>query len=239
MSLVAAACSGDDDDSEDAAPEDTTPVVVVDSEAVPPEAVQLPVGTVVVADTGFVPSVLADDEVTAEELADAYGRYIDCLADGGASGRYAYDIELQVGLTIDWQLAGDDGQGRASNTLDIGCSDSYLGTIANRYFASAPRPDDLQDRQHDSIAECVEAIDPAVAGEVPDDITTDTSVDGVYIDEVQVDLAFLGATPEDASEISLCFTRVGVPWQEFGSAPSAESAGSAESSSSEPAPPTS
>ncbi len=216
MCLVGAACSGDDDRSEETVPDDTTPVLVVDSEAVPPEAVEAPVGSVVVDDTGFVPGVLADDVVTAEELDEAYQRYLGCLADGGAGGRYAYDIDLQVGLTIDWQLAGDDGLGRASNTLDRGCSESYLGNIANRYFATVERPDDLQARQHDSIVACVEAIDPGVAREVPDDITTDTSVDGVYIDEVQVDLAFLGATPEDAAEISLCFTRVGVPWQDFG-----------------------
>lgn len=222
MSVVAGACSGDDG-ADEATSESTTPVVVVDTEAVPPEAVEAPVGAVVVSDTGFVPNVLADDEVTAEELDDAYQRYIGCLADGGASGRYSYDIDLQVGLTIDWQLAGDDPLGQASNTLDIGCSESYLGTIANRYYATTPRPDDLQQRQHDSIVACVEAIDPAVADEVPDDITTDTSVDGVYIDEVQVDLAFLGATEEDADEISLCFTRVGVPWREFGATPPPES----------------
>lgn len=210
-----AACSGDDGDDAESA--DTTPVVVVDSLVVPPEAIEQPVGTVVVSDTGFVPSVLADDVVTADELTTAYTSYIDCLTAGGGSGRYAFDLDLLVGLTMDWRIADDGGRGQASNTLDASCSESYLGDIANRFFATTPRPDDLQERQHDSIAECVETIDPAVAREIPDDITTDTAVDGVYIDEVQADLAFLGADADNADEISLCFTRVGVPWQEFGS----------------------
>lgn len=230
MCAAIAACSGDD--SGDAAPESTTPVVVVDSGAIPPEAIEVPVGSVVVADTNFVPEVLADDVVTAEELDDAYQHYLGCLADGGASGRYAYDIDLQVGLTVDWQLAGSDSLGRASNTLDIGCSESYIGNIANHYFDTTPRPDDLQQRQHDSIVACVEAIDPDVAREVPDDITTDTDVAGVYIDEVQVDVAFLGATEEDAGEISLCFTRVGVPWREFGASPPTDESDSESASTS-------
>jgi hypothetical protein len=214
---VLAACSGDDGDGGDAQPDDTTQVVVVDSLVVPPEAIEEPVGTVVVSDTGFVPRVLADDVVTAEELTTAYTSYIDCLAAGGGSGLYAYDLDLLVGLTMDWRIGGDGGRGQASNTLDASCSESYLGDIANRFFATTPRPDDLQERQHDSITACVEAIDPAVAREIPDDITTDTAVEGVYIDEVQADLAFLGADADNADEISSCFTRVGVPWQRFGS----------------------
>lgn len=216
--VTVTACSGDDDGGDDEAVEETTPVAVVDTLVIPPEAVEEPIGSVEVFDTGFVPEVLADDEVTPEELTEAYTRYIDCLADGGGYGRYAYDLDLHAGLTLDWQVPGD-ASGRQANTLSAGCSDAYLGQIANRYFATAERPDDLQARQRDSIAACVAAIDPGAAERVPDDITTDTSVDGVYIGEAQAALEFLEIDEADATEVSLCFARVGVPWQEFGTAP--------------------
>ena len=60
-------------------------------------------------------------------LADAYDRYLGCLAEGGAAGIYAFDLDLRV-LAADWLVEGAEGDDQAA-----------LDAIAARARATAAR----------------------------------------------------------------------------------------------------
>ena len=94
VALVVAACSDDEDadapdDGSRPSIETTEPIIV---EVTPPLELSAS------ADPEFLADVVADDVVTADEVEEAYGHYIDCLADGGAAGIYAFDLALRVAV---------------------------------------------------------------------------------------------------------------------------------------------
>jgi hypothetical protein len=226
---VTAACSGGDDDRPDETAPATAPI---------PIDQQLPdLVTEAAADPDFVDRILADDTVTADELAGAYDAYIGCLAEGGGSGRYSYDVELRAPLALDWGVPGDGPNGTAAAALDAGCSSAYLDDLVAQFDAGNPAPDELTARQRERIVTCVAAVDPGVAAEIPDAITTDTLDEGLYIGDPQLGAEFLGADADQTEAIGLCFTTIGGEWHEFGtpppatSAPGATSPGSTEASS--------
>jgi hypothetical protein len=216
---VAAGCSGDDDPVGDGEPTATT---APDTLAPLPPGVDGPGGDIPTApaeDPEFIERILADGEVTADELAAAYEAYIECLADGGGYGRYAFDVDLHAVLTVDWRIADDDEDDSQAATLDAGCSHHYLAGLDGAYFAVHPDADDLAIRQRDSIAACIEPISPEVAAAIPDEITVDTAGGGLYIGDPQFDAAFLGADVAETEAIGLCFSTIGAPWHEFGEPP--------------------
>lgn len=206
--LSLAACTGDDDD--DAAEPTDVPAVI---------DIQPTIETVPSHDPDFLPSILADEQVTADELATGYERYVQCLADGGAYGTYAYDLDLRSTLALDYQVAGDDGGENYSASLQAGCSRDFLSGLDERYFAANPAPDDLADRQRDSIVDCVETVDPAAVDRMPDAVTTDSAAPGFYVDSGTLDIGFLTDDPEALPELQRCFYSIGAEWRPFGTDP--------------------
>ena len=101
VAVLAGCIGGDDDGAEEVDSPDAT---LSAPETLPPVPVDatIPSDTLAGEDDRPIDDVLADGTVTAEELAAPTSGYIECLAAGGASGRYAYDIELRTGLVVEW-----------------------------------------------------------------------------------------------------------------------------------------
>jgi hypothetical protein len=201
---------GSDPDATLSAP-DTLPPVPVDR--------TIPGATMSGEDTAFVAGALGDGTVTADELTAAYDGYIECLAAGGASGRYAYDVELRTGLAVDVSLDGAPGVDRG--VLTASCSRRFLGDLTRRFDAANPPPEDLAQRQRESIAACVGAVSPAAAANLPDAISVGTAGDASSLSELQLDPSSLdpealGADPADIDAVGSCIATVGVAWQPFG-----------------------
>jgi hypothetical protein len=163
---------------------------------------------------------LADDTVTADELAAAYEAYVACLVEGGGAGRYAFDIELRTGLTVEW--AEDDGSADVDrNVLSASCSRRHLGDLTRRFDRANPPADDLDGRRSDSIAACIEPISPQAAANLPAEVTIGTTGETTTIGELQLDPAALdpvtlGSSPEDTAAVSACIASIGVEWRPFG-----------------------
>jgi hypothetical protein len=217
--LVAAlgACDRGDDGPGGSSPDATlsTP------ETLPPVPVErtIPVATLAGEDTAFVGSAVADGTVTGAELAAAYDGYIACLADGGAAGRYAYDVELRTGLAVDWSP--EAGPSVDRDVLSAACSRRYLGDLTRRFHNDSPPPDDLAARQRASIAACVAAVSPEAAANLPEAISVGTSGDAASVGELQLDPGALdpealGADPADIDEVASCIASIGIAWRPFG-----------------------
>ena len=210
-------CSDDDDDASDAvaqesaATETTTDFIV---EVTPPVEMQAS------ADPDFLPGVLADDVVTADELDAAYQGFIGCLTEGGAAGIYAYDIALHIDITSDWSLASADADPNAAASLNASCSRDFLGDLISRYEAANPDEPDIVVRQRENIVECLNAVNPAIAAELPDDITVDTSGEGPSFAEMQLDPTELDEELQleegQILAVNRCVGSVGADWIEFG-----------------------
>jgi len=212
LATTAGACDDDDGDG-GAAGDDSDPApATIDDIAVEPTPV-LDIDTDV--DPDYLDGVLADDVVSADELDDAYGRFIDCLAEGGAAGLYAYDIDLRVGLAADWSLAADAAENDAES-LRVMCSRAYLGGLIDRYYDANPPPDDLAERQRASVVECVSAVNPDLVASIPDVVTVDTSGTGAFVGDLQLDPASVGAEPGEVEALRRCFGSLGAPWTPFG-----------------------
>ena len=127
--------------------------------------------------------------------------YIECLAAGGAAGRYAYDIELRTGLVVDWSL---ESTRRRSQRAQ------------RRLLAPLPRRPDEPVRSgqpagrrprrtpRDSIAACVDPISPEAAANLPAAITVGTTGETTSVGELQLDPAALdpeslGSSPADTT----------------------------------------
>jgi hypothetical protein len=215
---VAGCVGSTDDGAEESSPDATLSA---------PETLELqPIDATVPAslpgeDDSTVDEVLADDAVTADELAAAYERYIDCLAAGGGAGRYAYDVELRTGLAVEW-ATGADGDGDLDrDVLGASCSRQYLGGLTRRFDLANPPPDDLADRQRASIASCIEPVSPEAAANLPAEIAIGTageasSVGELQLDPAALDPATLGADEADVAAVSSCIASVGAEWQAFG-----------------------
>ncbi len=168
----------------------------------------------------MVAEALADDIVTADELAAAYEAHVTCLVDGGGTGRYAYDIELRTGLTVEW--AEDDGSADVDrNVLSASCSRRHLGDLTNRFDRVNPPADDLDGRRSASIAACIEPISPTAAANLPAEVTIGTTGETTTIGELQLDPAALdpeslGSSPEDTAAVGACIASIGAEWQPFG-----------------------
>ncbi len=218
---VLAGCVGDDDDgAEDVdrpmprcpAPETLAPV---------PVDATIPGGTLAGEADSSIDEVLADDTVTAEELDEAYRRYVECLADGGGVGRYAYDIDLRTGLVIDWIVDEDDPAAIDRDVLSASCSRRHLGDLTRRFEQQNPAPDDLAARQRASIVTCVEAVSPEAAANLPAAISVGTAGEASSLGELQLDPAALdpeslGADADDIAAVSACIAAVGAEWHAFG-----------------------
>jgi hypothetical protein len=172
--VVLAACSDDDDAGSE-------PDATLSSPQTPPPPllhVTLPAQTAAGEDGSFLDDVLADDTVTANELDDAYQRYVDCLVDGGGTGRYAYDIELRTGIVVDWTIDPDDDDPVDRERLSTSCSRQFLGDLIRRHHRANPPATDLVELQRASIVDCLETVSPAAAATLPDDISVDTAGQG-------------------------------------------------------------
>ena len=207
-SIAVAACSDDADgaadDSEGATAAETTDPVVV--EITP--ALELSAS----ADPDFLDEILADDTVTVDELTDAYQRYLDCLADGGAAGIYAFDLDLRVAFA-DWALP--DGDTNDPAELDATCKRDFLGDLIPRFGDANPPAADLADRQRASTVACVAAINPAIAAKIPEEVTLDTTEQGVSVVDLQLDATALGADAGEVDAVNRCIGALGAPTQEF------------------------
>lgn len=213
LACALAGCTGDDD-----GPPASTEL--------PPVAdVQPTIETVPSNDPDFLPSVLADDVVTADELATAYERFVQCLAEGGAHGIYAYDIELHATLALEYQVDGDDSLGNYSASLRAGCSRDFLDRLSDRYYNANPDPDDLGRRQRESVVDCVRAVDPAAVPNVPDEVTTDSAAPGFYLNSGTLDLSFLTNDEAALPDLQRCFYSVGAEWRPFGTSPPSSTTG--------------
>jgi hypothetical protein len=217
VATVGACDVGGDDGSGGSNPDATLSA----PETLPPVPVErtIPAATLAGEDTAFVGSVVADGTVTADELASAYDGYIECLAAGGAAGRYAYDVELRTGLAVDWSLDVDPAVDR--DVLSAACSRRYLDDLTRRFQAGNPPPDDLAARQRESIAACVGAVSPEAAANLPAAISVGTAGEAPSVGELQLepgalDPEALGADPADIDEVGSCIASVGVAWQPFG-----------------------
>lgn len=202
------ACSDDeaapDGTDEQIAGETTEPVIV---------EITAPLELSASADPEFLPEILADDVVTADEVTEAYDRYIGCLAEGGAAGIYALDLELRVAFA-DWSLPDADANDQAE--LAATCQRDFLGDAILRFEETNPPPADLAERQRASIVACVEEIDPAVAARIPQVVTLDTIEQGVSAVELQLDATALDADPGEVDAVDRCIGARGAAWQPFG-----------------------
>lgn len=88
-----------------------------------------------------VESVLDDGTVTSDELAQAYDDFVACLAEGGGTGTYAYDLAVDIGIALNWHVVGDDAAGTKGDTLDHLCRFEYIGELDDVYLQA--RPDDF------------------------------------------------------------------------------------------------
>lgn len=202
--VVAGACSDDDD----AGPGDTAVVDIPESTDLVLIEVTPPLELSAAADPEFLGEVLADEVVTAEELTDAYDRYIGCLVEGGAVGVYAFDLDLRVAAG-DWVVAGAQGNDQAS--LDATCKRDYLGDLIPRFNVANPPAADLIDRQRASVVACVESIDPELAAQIPDIVTLDTTEQGISVIDLQ-----LGADDGEIDAVNRCTGMLGAEWHQFG-----------------------
>lgn len=168
------------------------------------------------AETEFIDGVLADDVVSTEELEDAYERFIACLADGGAAGLYAYDIDLHVGLAADWSLASATAGANDAASLEASCSHDYLGDLIERYYEAHPAPPDLAEHQRESVVACVTAVNPAFADAFPDVMSLDTTGTGAFVGDLQLDPGSLGAEPGEIEPVRRCLGSLGAGYTAFG-----------------------
>ena len=207
LAIGLAACSDDDD----AAPDSVVLEITDSTEPVRIDLTQ-PLELSASADPDFLDDILADDTVTAEEVTDAYERYIECLADGGAVGVYAFDLDLRVAFA-DWSLP--DATGTDKATLDGSCKRDFVGDVIPRFNAANPPAADLAERQRASVVACIESIDPAVAAEIPDVVTLDTTEQGVSVVELQLDATALGADSGEVDAVNRCIGALGAATHEF------------------------
>ena len=93
---------------------------------------------------------------------------------------YAWDVSLDVGPVLDGlSITGDDPTGARLRSAQAECARDRLGDARRLYDAANPQdPADLLARQRASLRACIEAISPAVAASLPDDVTVNTEVDG-------------------------------------------------------------
>ena len=215
---VLAGCTGGDGDRTDEI--EGADATLRAPETLPPLQVDatIPVDTVAGESDGAVADVLADGTVTSEELAASYESYIECLAAGGGSGRYAYDIELRTGLAVEWDLEGEDVD---RDVLGASCSRRHLGDLTRRFDRANPPAQDLADRQRTSVATCIQAVSPEAAANLPAAISVGTGGDASSLGELQLDPAALdpdslGADADDLAAVSACIAAVGAGWQPFG-----------------------
>ena len=89
----------------------------------------------------YVESVLDDGTVTSDELAQAYDDLVACLAEGGGTGTYAYDLAVDAGIALNWHVVGDDAAGTKGDILDHRCRFEYIGELDDVYLQA--RPDDF------------------------------------------------------------------------------------------------
>ncbi len=136
-------------------------------------------------DPDFVANVLADGVVTADEMTDANQRYIECVADGGGAGIYAFDLDLLV-MLHEWSLPSTAARNAAAS-LHASCSRDFLGDLFPRYKATNPGDADLAARQRERLGACVAAIDPTAAANIPDAIPVDTTGAGATGEDLQLD----------------------------------------------------
>jgi hypothetical protein len=218
---VLAGCTGGDDDAADDVDSPAATLSAPETFPASPVDATIPSDTLAGESNGAVDDVLADGTITSEELAASYETYVECLVEGGGSGRYAYDIDLRTGLVIGWNLDGDDDDGVDRDLLSAGCSRQHLGELTWQFGAANPPSDDLAARQRASIAACIEAVSPAAAANLPAEISVGTGGDASSLSELQLDPAALdpaslGADAEDVAAVSGCIASVGSEWRAFG-----------------------
>jgi hypothetical protein len=215
-----AACFGGSDDGAGEEEGSNATLSIPATFALHPIDVTVPDVTLPGEDDSSIAEVLIDDTVTADELAAAYEAYVACLGEGGGGGRYAYDIELQSGLVVEW--AEDDGSADVDrNVLSASCSRRHLGDLTSRFERANPPGDDLAGRRSASVAACVEPISAEAAANLPAEVTIGTTGEATTIGELQLDPAALdpeslGSSPEDTAAVSACIASIGAEWHPFG-----------------------
>lgn len=212
--MTLAACANDN--TEDAGRDgQALPLPSAADETIPPD--RPPALSTDPPNNTFVDGLLQDDQVTHEELESAYQRYIGCLDAGGASGVYAWDISLDVGVVTDGlALAGDDPQGTHLRSLQAECQRDFLGDLQQRFDAAHPQdPAELVARQRASMVSCIAAVNPDVAANVPDDVTVNTEFEGVAAIDLQLDPTLIGAEGDDALPVERCIGSLGAPYSAF------------------------
>ena len=217
--IALVSCIGGDDGGNDT--DDGGAATLAEPDTFPLRPAEATIPGVTTDDTSAIADVVADATVTADELIDAYERYVGCLADGGGAGRYAYDIELRTGLVVEWTITEDDPTDLDRNVLSATCSARYLGTLTSDFERANPAAEDLDSRRSDSIAACIEPISPEAAANVPAEVTIGTADGTTNIGELQLDPASLdpetlGASPEDTRAVSACIASIGAEWHPFG-----------------------
>jgi hypothetical protein len=211
--LLAAACSDDDTssggDGAGTAIDDTSaePLLLDEITAAPELNAS--------ADPDFITEVMSDGVISEAELGDAFQRYIDCLAEGGAAGIYAFDLSLRVAFS-DWAMADARADPDDHAVLSATCSRDFLGDLIPRYNEANPPASDLADRQRDSVAACIREIDPDIADAIPDVVTLDTTGAGAYLGDLQLDVTALGADADQVAAVDRCIGTLGVAWTAFG-----------------------
>jgi hypothetical protein len=217
---VLAACFGGSDDGAGEEAGSNATLSIPATFALRPIDATVPDETLAGEDGSSVAEVLADDTVTEDELVAAYETYVACLVEGGGSGRYAYAIELQSGLVVEW--AEDGGSADVDrNVLSAGCSRRHLGDLTRLFGRANPPGDDLDGRRSASIAACIEPISPQAAANLPAEVTIGTTGETTTVGELQLDPAALdpeslGSSPEDTAAVSACIASLGAEWRSFG-----------------------
>lgn len=120
----------------------------------------------VIEPSAQVLAALSDDVVSAEELTAAYRNSVDCLAAGGAVGRYAFDLSISPALALEIGIPDDGRAGELTEALMFFCEQRHIGDVFGVYAEANPVTDDHRRRGAEAMVACLEQAGIEASGSV-------------------------------------------------------------------------
>ena len=157
-------------------------------------------------DHPLVAGWIADGEVTADELTEAYGAYIDCLEAAGMEGKYTYDVgRMGPGVAMEYNMPGDGPDGGLTDRVERHCQAQYV-TPVERLYTDPLAWEDREDARRQTTIECLIQVDPTLSA-IPDSDSLTTLDSPLYEQTIR--------SGDHDSPIAQCIETLGVGWTEF------------------------
>lgn len=151
-----------------------------------------------------VAELIADGDVTADELTEAYDAYIDCMEDAGMVGRYVFDVDrLGRGIPMEYNMPGDGREGRLTHTVEQQCFARFINPVDGLFDDPLSPAERSVQRRRDTI-DCMAEVDRAFAT-IPPHVSVEPDSD-----------IRLQALRADNRAIVECIDTAGIGWTEFG-----------------------